>query len=44
VSSLYATFVNSVPVPGPTAAIAFGFVTSLVSFAPPKTPNSGLIA
>ena len=32
------------PQPGPTAAIAVGFVTSFVSFATPKTPNSGLIA
>src|SRR3954470_6310751 len=44
VLSLYATFVNSVPVPGATASTAVGLVVSLVSLATPNTPFSGLIA
>src|SRR6185312_6125607 len=44
VSSLYATLVNSVLVPGATEATPTGLVASLVSRATPNTPYSGLIA
>jgi len=44
VFSLYATFVKMVPVPGAMASMAVGLDFSLVSFATPKTPNSGLKA
>src|ERR1700712_1584154 len=42
VSALYATLVKIVPVPGAIASTAVGLVSSLVSLATPKTPNSGL--